>query len=141
MSRPDQIPLHVLNVSAVIQKGDQYLLARRSSEDEQTPDIWFFPGGKLEMENGAGVIYRTLARESLEEVGIEIEPNFHFLADGAFVRESGHHVVILYFLCQWKSGSAQALDGHSQVSWRTKTEWLTDPGVPIYARQVLEKLP
>ena len=141
MSYPDQIPLHVINISAVIQKGDQYLLARRSSEDEQTPDIWFFPGGKVEMENGAGVIYETVVRESREEVGVEIEPNIQFLADGAFVRQSGHHVVILYFHCQWKSGEARPLDGHSEVSWRTKSDWLAEPSLPIYARQVLEKLP
>jgi len=44
------IPLHVVFVEAWIKKGDKYLLAKRSSKDDQAAGKWAVPGGKVDGE-------------------------------------------------------------------------------------------
>lgn len=66
------IPLHVIFVEAWIRKGSEYLLAKRSSKDDQAAGKWAVPGGKIDMELESGIVENSLGREIREEVGIEI---------------------------------------------------------------------
>jgi hypothetical protein len=40
---PSNMPLHVVFVEAWIKKGDEYLLAKRSSKDDQAAGKWAVP--------------------------------------------------------------------------------------------------
>ncbi|MFH0856904.1 MAG: NUDIX domain-containing protein [bacterium] len=115
------IPLHVVFVEAWIKKGDKYLLARRSSKDEQAAGRWAVPGGKVDMEIEDHIIENSLKREIMEEVGIEAD-NFKFFASRSFIRASGHHVVGLSFVADYKSGEAMPLEDQDEVRWVTMPE-------------------
>lgn len=110
------IPLHVVFVEVWVKKGDEYLLAKRSSKDDQAAGKWAVPGGKVDMELESNIVENSLRREVMEEVGIEVG-NFQFLSSRSFIRSSGHHVVALSFVVDYKSGEARPLEDQDEVRW------------------------
>lgn len=116
-----KIPLHVVFVEAWVRKGNKYLLAKRSSKDDQAAGKWAVPGGKIDMELESNIVENSLKREVLEEVGVEVD-NFEFLASRSFIRSSGHHVVALSFIADYKSGQALPLEDQDEIRWVTLEE-------------------
>lgn len=110
------MPLHVVFVEAWICKDGKYLLAKRSSKDDQAAGKWAVPGGKVDMELGEDIIENSLRREIREEVGVEVA-NFRFFSSRSFIRSSGHHVVALSFIVDYQSGEAMALEDQDEVKW------------------------
>lgn len=133
------IPTQVVAVFAVIQKDDVYLIARRSLADDQEPGAWFFPGGKVECEEGYGVVESALKREIMEETGLVIGDKMTFLTSLGFIRSSGHHVVALVFLCTWAAGEALPLEDQEEVRWCTKSQLLKLP-LPSYTKEIVDML-
>lgn len=115
------IPLHVVFVEAWVKRGNKYLLAKRSSKDDQAAGKWAVPGGKVDTELESDIVENSLKREVLEEVGIEVD-NFQFLASRSFIRSSGHHVVALSFIADYKSGQALPLEDQDEIRWVTLEE-------------------
>ncbi len=109
-----EIPLHVVFVEAWVKKWDKYLLAKRSSKDDQAAGKRAVPGGKVDMELESDIVEKALMREVKEEVWIEVQ-NFQFLASRSFIRSSGHHVVALSFVADYKSGEAMPLEDQDEV--------------------------
>ncbi len=120
-----EIPLHVVFAEARIKKDDKYLLAKRSSKDDQAAGTWAVPWGKVEMELGHNIIETSLKREILEEVGVEIFDNLEYLNSWWFYRSSWDHVVALSFLAKYKSGEALPLEDQDEVRWVTIEELKT----------------
>jgi len=118
----DFIPTFVVCVDAVIRKKDKFLLVRRSDSDPQEGGKWSFPGGKIEQELTSDILERSLAREVKEETGLKIENHIDLIDNGSFVRVSGHFVIMLTFLCYYKSGVARPLEDHSEVKWLSLKE-------------------
>lgn len=118
----NDINTHVVAVTGIVKKGNKYLLARRSFEDSWAAGQWSFPGGKLDMEIGVGIIEEALKREIMEEVGLEIEDHVEFIYNDGFIRVSGHHVVMMTFICFYKSGEAKPLEDQAEVKWMTIDE-------------------
>lgn len=112
----NNIPLHVVFVEAWVKKDGKYLLAKRSSKDDQAAGKWAVPGGKVEMELENGIVENAVKREVMEEVGVEVE-NFRFLGSRSFIRSSGHHVVGLSFVADYKSGEARPLEDQDEIRW------------------------
>jgi ADP-ribose pyrophosphatase YjhB (NUDIX family) len=115
MTKPN-VPLHVVFVEAWIKKGNKYLLAKRSLKDDQAAGKWAVPGGKVDMELESNIIENALKREVKEEAGIEVD-NFKFFASRSFIRSSGHHVVALSFVAEYKSGIAKPLEDQEKIRW------------------------
>lgn len=115
------IPLHVVFVEAWVKKGDRYLLAKRSSKDDQAASKWAVPGGKVDMELESHIVENALKREVREEVGIEVD-HLRFFASRSFVRSSGHHVVALSFTAEYVSGEAMPLEDQDEIRWVTLEE-------------------
>lgn len=134
------INTHVVAVFAFVEKDGKILLAKRSSQDPQSPGIWFIPGGKVDMERGEGILEKTLKREVMEEVGIEIEDEIALVENEGFTRVSGHHVVGLTFLCKWKSGIVRPLEDQEEVRWFSKEELKNFSELPDYFKPRVEKL-
>lgn len=135
------INIHVVAVSAIVKKGNKYLIARRSVSDPQAGGQWSFPGGKVDLETGDSVIEKTLRKEILEEVGIKIKDYVEFICDDAFVRVSGHHVVMMTFLCFYQSGKAKPLEDQEEIRWLTIREMLKmKPEFPDYTQARIEAL-
>jgi len=62
--------LHLHIALAVIIKGDEVLIQRRPANADHLPDVWEFPGGKVEAHETP---QSAAIREAREEVGLEIE--------------------------------------------------------------------
>ena len=133
----DEIPLHVVFVEAWVIKEDKILLAKRSEKDDQAAGCWTAPGGKVEMEVGHNVIEDTLAREVMEEVGIEVH-NVRYLSSTSFIRSSGDHVVGMSFAVDYKSGEPQALEDQDEVKWVSLDE--ARRLIMDYAHPILDKI-
>ena len=112
---------HVVLVTAVVKKGNKYLVARRSKNDPQSPLVWTFPGGKVEMNMGKDILEDTLKREIMEEVGLEIK-NTKLIANWGFIRVSGHHVINLIYVCDYLKGIAKPLEDQEEIKWGTLKE-------------------
>ena len=108
------IPLHVVFVEARIRKDNKYLLAKRSSKDDQAAGNRSVPWGKADMELCNDIIEETLKREVREEVWVEID-NLTFLGSSSFIRSSGHHVIGLSFIADHVSGEALPLEDQDEV--------------------------
>lgn len=113
----NDINTHVIAVTGIVEKDGKYLLAKRSVKDLQAGGEWSIPGGKVDLDIGVGILELTLQKEIGEEVGIEIEDKVDLIYNDAFVRVSGHHVVMLTFLCKYKSGEAKALEDQEEIRW------------------------
>lgn len=55
---------------ALILRGDEVLVQRRAANADHLPDIWEFPGGKVEPNETPAQAAR---REAREETGLEVE--------------------------------------------------------------------
>jgi 8-oxo-dGTP diphosphatase len=126
---------YIVNVEGAVVKGNQYLMIVRG-EEEYAPGGLNFPGGKVEGgENLDSILEETLRREILEEVGLELYDEMHYVRSSAFVAE-GDPVVDVVFLCRWKSGEAFAADPAevAAVHWMTAAEAIAHPETPPWAR-------
>lgn len=140
MSETD-ITTHVVAVLGIIKKGDKYLLSKRSKDDPQEGGKWSIPGGKVDLEIEKNIIENTLKREIKEEVGIEIKDEVELIFNNSFTRVSGHHVVMMVFLCHYKSGVAKALDGQEEIKWLTLAEIVKMKNeLPSYTYEKFEAL-
>ena len=92
------------------------------------------------MEEGGEILEKTLKREVMEEVGVEIEDEILLVGNEGFFRVSGHHVVGLTFLCRWKKGVAKPLEDQEEVKWFTKEELKNFDELPDYFKPRVEKL-
>lgn len=113
-------------VNAVIFKEDKVLIARRASHDAHAPGKWCIPGGKLEV--GADQVFNavqsTLAREVMEEVGVEVSSDYRLVANNTFKMSDGRRMIALVFTCDWVAGEAESKDLNEvdKVAWITADE-------------------
>lgn len=61
---------HLRIALALIVRGDEVLVQRRASDADHLPDVWEFPGGKIEANETPE---QAAIREAREETGLEIE--------------------------------------------------------------------
>ena len=61
---------HLHIALAVIMRGNEVLIQRRPANADHLPDVWEFPGGKVEPNETPA---NAAIREAREEVGLEIE--------------------------------------------------------------------
>lgn len=117
--------LHSLLVNGVVFNGDKVLVSKRSMEEAHMPGSWTIPGGKVERTEGNifNILEKNLAKEILEETGIEIEDQVEIVTNNTFIRSSdAQHVVVIVFKCKYKSGEAQALEDTIDCKWATLDE-------------------
>jgi 8-oxo-dGTP pyrophosphatase MutT (NUDIX family) len=89
---------------------------------------WGVPGGKLERSDlpeqvNRNAVETLLARETLEECGLTIEPTLTYLRSLTFVRPDGIPVITLSFAARYHSGEV-ALEAGSitDFAWVSETE-------------------
>lgn len=80
---------------------------------------WNFPGGKLEHNE---TLLQAAVRETHEEVGVTVDPNFFKLIHVTHVRTNGTHIkdiIGFYFLAEAWHGEAfnKEPDRHSEIGW------------------------
>lgn len=90
--------------AAIIADAGRILITRRKAHVPY-PNLWEFPGGKLEpMEDPR----ECVRREIREELGIEVEADSVF--DVIYYRYPERPVLVLAYRCRWLSGEVADLD-------------------------------
>ncbi|KGR73502.1 NUDIX hydrolase [Ureibacillus manganicus] len=132
--------MFIVNVEGAIRKGNQWLIIERSQKEEHAGGLLSLVGGKVEIEgNSSAILERTLKREILEEVGVNVKEKLHYVHSTSFMTESGEHVVDIVFVCEYESGEpiANSLDEVANVYWYTTDEILSHPNSPSYLKEYI----
>lgn len=109
--------LLLVAAAALIAPDDRVLLQQRPP-DRSLPNLWEFPGGKLEPGESPE---QALVRELEEELGVLVDPAaLHPTAFASEALGERHLVMLLYVARAWE-GSPQALDA-SAIRWSTIDE-------------------
>ena len=121
-AKKDKLFYFVANVVVYRDSDGRCLILKRSENEKVHPGKYAVPGGKLEWKdlplekpsrmNGEvldfeNVIEDLLKREVLEESGIEIENDLHYINSVAFIRPDGIPVVLVKFAAKYKSGDVK----------------------------------
>lgn len=103
---------------AVLRQGDRVLLGHRRSDRSWFADVWDFPGGHVEEGETP---QEAIARELLEELGVEIDPPAHDAdLDLAFPEHSLH--LAIWFLDHDGPVENRSPDEHDELRWVTEAE-------------------
>jgi 8-oxo-dGTP diphosphatase len=133
----------VVNVDAVVTRGDDYLAIERSAEEDHAAGEISFPGGKVEADAGADAIETTARREVEEEVGVEVG-DVEYVSSHTFVADEGTPCLNVVARCEYESGEPRVREPEevADVFWASFEELEADENVPEYtlafARQVAE---
>jgi len=109
--------LHEIAITAIIVKDGKYLITRRSMTKKRFPGMWTVPGGRLEAKDYLAlpkdtefywynVLERTLAREVMEEVGLEIK-NVEYITSLATVHKDGAPSIVISCVADWVGGDVK----------------------------------
>jgi len=122
---------------AIILNEDKVLCAQRS-EIMPLPLKWEFPGGKIEKGESPA---ECLKREILEEVGIEIFEENHYVESKSFMTDNGEYVIDIVFLCKYKSGKARCMQEEevSEIHWMSSEELLNNESAPFWLKDSIQK--
>lgn len=134
---------YIVNVEAFISDGERYLMLIRSEQEEHAPGTLSVPGGKVEDSAPQGdILEQTVRREIMEEVGIEVEEELHYVESKLFSLPSGIHVIDIVFLCRYRSGTPRIADSAevAEIAWMRPDEVLAHPKTPPWTRESLERV-
>lgn len=125
-AKKDKLFYFVANVVVYREEDGRCLILKRSEREKVHPNKYAVPGGKLEWANldiskptrmnGEVIDFENavedlLAREVMEEAGIEIYGNLKYINSVAFVRPDGIPVVLVKFAAKYKSGEVVLEEG------------------------------
>jgi len=122
--------LHEVVITAIVRKDGKYLITKRSASKKRFPSKWTVPGGRLESGDYAlmeketefywyNVLEKTLRREVLEEVGLEID-NIHYVTSLATIHEDGSPSIVISCGADYVSGVVKLQEGEVDTF-----EWVT----------------
>ncbi|PEJ46664.1 DNA mismatch repair protein MutT [Bacillus sp. AFS002410] len=134
--------MFIVNVEGAIQKNGKWLIIERSKKEEHAGGLLSLVGGKAELEgNSSDILERTIKREMMEEVGLEIKDEMKYVRNTSFVTDKGEHVIDIVFVCEYDSGEAFAKcsDEVESVLWLTSDEIFADPKAPIYLKESIRQ--
>jgi len=118
MEIPDKMykHLHIVAINAVIKKQDEpkILMLKRNIHEIAYPGKWALPGGKAEKGE---YVMDVLRREVLEETGLDIETEKHFLYDFTFIRPDDYNVIGFAFLVKAKSEKVKIDKDFDDYKW------------------------
>lgn len=120
---------HYVVATAIIRKGERFLIAKRASWEKVWPGRWTVPGGKLQTSDYRsrpythgtvwyGVVGDLVAREVKEEVGLTVK-NLQYLTDLCYLRPDGIPTVVISMVGDYEDGIltlCHALDDHAWVT-------------------------
>lgn len=127
-------PQTAIAVKACIIENGQILLIQRRSTDVHKPNTWDIPGGRLDLDEDP---YLGLKRETLEEVGMEIDiqlpVDVHW-----FTRDDGQQITMLIFSCAPLNAEVRLSPEHQAFTWKSLTAPLAE--FPEWLRPVIQRI-
>ena len=133
-------PYFIVNIEAVIQDGDKYLLIRRSMNEEHSAGTLSLPGGKLDREPiSPEALEQALRREIAEEVGL-ILGQMAYLESKTFLMDTGEWCLSICFLSKEFTGQATAKseDEVDEVLWLMPSELVQQENCPLWTKQSIQ---
>ncbi|MDO8566913.1 MAG: NUDIX domain-containing protein [bacterium] len=120
--------LHEVVITAIIVKGEKYLITRRALTKKRFPGKWTVPGGKLETSDYVNlpkdtkdywynVLEQVLRREVKEEVGLAIK-NIEYVTSLATIHEDGAPSLVISCMADCESGEVMLQENETdQFAW------------------------
>jgi mutator protein MutT len=109
----DKLNFAIAVKSFVVNDKQELLLIKRHNEDIEKPGAWEIPGGRLDPGESP---FEGLKRETKEETGIDIDILNPLRVD-YFTRKDGQTIVMIIFLCKYKSGKVKLSKEHTDSCW------------------------
>ncbi len=106
--------MHIVPVTAAIEKDGKFLLVKRSDNEANYPGKWIYPGGKVEKGEDA---IQGLLREIKEETGLEVHDKAALIRTYHFTRSDGGNALGFNFVLQWKAGEVKLGEGLVDYVW------------------------
>ena len=101
-------------ITFMIEYGGKFLLIKRNKEESNYPNLWAFPGGKVEI--GETVI-DTIVREVKEETGLSLDGKVTFLNTYSFGSSVG-----LAFMVHSESDKVENTGEFQSYQWVASLE-------------------
>ena len=109
--------LHEVVITAIVVKGEKYLITRRSKNKRRFPGKWTVPGGRLETKDYLdmpketefywyNVLEKALKREVEEEVGLQIN-NIEYVTSLATIHKDGAPSIVISAMADYVSGKVK----------------------------------
>lgn len=111
---------HQYAVKALIVKEDKILIVQRAANDNITPGVWEFPGGRL--DEGEFPL-KGLEREVFEETGLVIEV-VDKINTQEFTNTDNVKITMYIYLCRPLTDEFTLSDEHSNYEWIPEQECL-----------------
>jgi len=137
-AKAEKLFYFVANVIPYRESDGRCLILKRDGREKVHPGKYGVPGGKLEWRdlnmarptrmNGDVMdfedeVEKLLAREAMEEAGIEIDSDLKYINSVAFVRPDGIPVVLVKFAAKYKGGEVKPeAGGFTDYAWVTPEE-------------------
>ncbi len=121
-SRPKVV---LVNRCIILDKEKKFLLIKRSSKDYHAPELWEFPGGKLDEGQN---LTDALEREVLEETGLLVLPTTRIAYTESQIIPKGKYkglpYVIIIGIGKIIGGKLKLSPEHTDYKWVTEEEAL-----------------
>lgn len=113
----------------------KFLLLRRSlTKYPEVNDRWDIIGGRI---NPGSPLLENLARELMEETGMQMSSEPKLIAAQDILRSPGRHVVRLTYIAETNDITPTLSDEHDDFAWFTLAELQQLEGFDMYAKEVL----
>lgn len=107
--------------TAIIRKGDRYLLLKRSHHNKMYAGQWQFPEGGVKFGESP---LKALGRELREETGLGLK-DARLLGVGSgtikYFNQRLYHFIRIFYACR-VSGRLSLSEKHTNAAWLTKKE-------------------
>lgn len=133
--------LHRIAVTAIIYKGNKFLITKRALHKKAHPGKWTVPGGGFSTDDYInhpqthcnagwyGAVEEALLREVKEESGISIKKP-EYLLDLTFIRPDNIPVLVLSYFAEYQDGEVAMDEDTIDFAWVTKEEAKTYDLIP-----------
>ncbi|MCD6403357.1 MAG: NUDIX hydrolase [Candidatus Aenigmarchaeota archaeon] len=120
----------IASYGAIIENGKVLLLHRIK------PDVWEFPGGRIEYAEDPA---DTARREVEEETDLKVEV-LGMLDVGSIVRPDGMHEIVLVYKCKRIEGEVGLSPEHSEYRWVSFDDLKSIKNLATSVISVMDKL-
>ena len=115
-------------ITGIINCKDEYLIVKRSKDDDFLPGVWEFPGGNMKDDE---LIYDALKREMIEEIGFIINNTnirlVHYYDEIKKKKEKYHYIELDFLIkVENKDIGIKLSDEHDAFCWINKDSNIID---------------
>jgi 8-oxo-dGTP pyrophosphatase MutT (NUDIX family) len=134
----DELVSQIAAKAVIVDKDGKILILREAAgyADGTNTGKYHMPGGRLEKGE---TYWEGLAREILEETGLEAEPQFPLHIDEwrPIIRGVPHHIIAVFTVCKLKgSATARTSSEHDEALWVDPRKAKDHPLLPAEAKAV-----